>query len=135
MGDWYYRDGFVVSGDYSGLSVYRQDNFSFVIVSNDENGKIKINSIFATNFTTKKEISKNTVDHYEEVSCVKTDANPNAIAEGLFWAGPLGGLLGAAMSKSESYDLAIYFKDGEKSLIRINNSHAYQDIKRVLFKL
>lgn len=134
MGKSIYRAGVVINGDFEGKSVYKHDDNSFVVVSNDENGKLIINSLFPTHYSILKEISGNTVDHYEDISCSKTGADVSAIAKGLFWAGPIGGLLGAAAtSQSATYDLAIYFKDGKKSLIRIFNSVSYQEIKRILF--
>ena len=51
----------------------------------------------------------------------------------MFWLGPVGGLLGAATSQSTSFDIAVYFKNGEKSLIRILDSTYYQEMKRILF--
>lgn len=136
MGKSIYRAGVIVNGDYNGKSVYKYDDNSFIIVSNDENGKIIINSLFPTQYSILKEISIKTVDHYEDVSTSKTGADTSAIAKGLFWAGPVGGLLGAAAtSQSATYDMAIYFKDGKKSLIRILNSTNYQEIKSILFVL
>ncbi|MBQ2661929.1 MAG: hypothetical protein IJF80_04655 [Clostridia bacterium] len=135
MGKAIYRAGVVVSGNYSGRNIYKYDDSSFMIVSNDENGKIIINSLFPTNYLKLKEISRSTVERFEDVSSSQTGANPSAIAKGLFWAGPVGGLLGAAASQSATFDLAIYFKDGTKSLIRILNSTNYQELKSALFVL
>lgn len=113
MGQSVFRAGTVIDGDFKGKGVYNGDYVlkggsggSYVIVSNDENGKIIVKSLFPTHFTTLKEISKNTVDHYVEVS----------------------------NNKTKSYDIALYFKDGQKSLIRID-SRAYQNIKSMLFVL
>lgn len=133
MGKSVYRAGVVVDGDYKNLNVYKQDNNSFIIVRNDENGKIIVNSLFPTNFTVVKVISKATVDRYEELSASKQGADLGAVAKGLFWLGPVGGLLGAATSQSTSFDIAVYFKNGEKSLIRILDSTYYQELKRILF--
>lgn len=135
MGKSIYRVGVVISGNYSGKNIYKYTDSSFMIVSNDENGKIIINSLFPTDYYKLKEISAATVDHFEDVSSSQTGANPSAIAKGLFWAGAVGGLLGAAASQSATYDLAIYFKDGTKSLIRILNSTSYQELKSILFVL
>lgn len=135
MGKTIHRAGVVVSGDYSGKSIYIRNDYSFMIISNDENGKIIVKSLFPTRYSILKEISKTTVDHYEDVSAIETGADASAVAKGLFLAGPAGGLLGAVASKSATYDLAIYFKDGEKSLIRILSSDSYQELKRILFEL
>lgn len=131
-----YRVGFVTDGAHKGRNIYKADENSFIIVGNDENGKIIIRTIFATTgYNTLKEISKATVDHYEEVGASKTGADAGAVATGLLMAGPVGALIGAAASRSESYDLAVYFKDGTKSLIRLTNSVSYQEMKRILFVL
>lgn len=39
MGQTVNRVGLVIEGDYSGKSVYKRDDTSFIIISNDENGK------------------------------------------------------------------------------------------------
>lgn len=135
MGKSIYRCGVVINGDFSGKSVYKNDSNSYIIISNDENGKIIVNSLFPTHFSILQVISKDTVERYEEVSSSKNGADASAIAKGLFWAGLAGGLLGAASSQSASFDIAIYFKNGKKSLIRINNSSSYQDLKSILFVL
>lgn len=41
MGKTIHRAGVVVSGDYSGKSIYMRNDYSFMIISNDENGKCK----------------------------------------------------------------------------------------------
>lgn len=113
MGQSVFRAGTVIDGDFKGKGIYNGDyvikggsNGSYVIVSNDENGKIIVNSLFPTHFTTLKEISRSTVDHYVDVS----------------------------NDRAKSYDVALYFQDGKRSLIRIN-SLAYQNIKSKLFVL
>ncbi len=136
MGKSIYRAGFVIDGDYKGKSIYKQDEHSFVIVSNDEDGKIIVNSLFPTKFSILKGISKSTVDRYEDISINQKEADASAIAKGLIFAGPIGGLLGAAAtSQLATYDLALYFSDGQKSIIRITNSNSYQDLKAILFSL
>lgn len=136
MGKAIYKVGTVISGDYNGKNIYKKDNNSFMIVSNDEYGKIITNSLLPTHYSILKELSKATVDHYVDVSTAKQGADTSAIANGLFWAGAIGGLIGAATtSQSATYDMAVYFKNGEKSLIRIENSNSYQDLKGILFVL
>ena len=74
MGKTIHRAGVVVSGDYSGKSIYMRNDYSFMIISNDENGKIIVKSLFPTRYSILKEISKTTVDHYEDVSAIETGA-------------------------------------------------------------
>lgn len=129
------RAGYVLSGDFSGKNIYVNDDSSFIIVSNDVNGKIVLNGLFPTSYRILKTISASTVDSYEDVSSASQGADPTAVAKGLFWLGPVGGLLGVAASQSATYDIAIYFNDGQKSLIRILSATSYQQLKRILFKL
>lgn len=105
MGKAIYRAGTVMSGDFTGKNIYKADDNSYVIVSNDENGKIIINSFFTTHYTILKYISKDTIDHYKEIS-----------------------------TSEKSIDIALYFGGGEKSLIRLFSSIHYQEIKRMLFR-
>ena len=106
MGQSVYRNGVVIDGDYKGKSIYKGDDKSYIIVSNDENGKIIIKSLFPTHFSVLKEITKETVDHYVEISNVQ----------------------------GKTYDLALYFKSGEKSLIRLNSA-GHRDLASILFVL
>lgn len=108
MGKSIYRAGVVLGGDFNGKSIYKYDDNKFIIISNDENGKIIINSLFPTRYSTLKDISKSTVERYEDISST-------------------GGFI-------PTYDMAIYFKDGQKSLVRLNSS-SYQMIKQILFVL
>ena len=133
MGQSVYRAGVVLEGNYKGKSVYLNDDSSFIIVSNDENGKIIIKSLFPTRYEILKTISKGTVDRYQEVSATTRGADPSAVATGAFWLGAAGALIGAAASQSATIDVAIYFKNGEKSLIRFTSADAYQKLKAMLF--
>jgi len=134
MGRAVYRAGYVVSGDYSGRNIYQLENENFFIVDNDENGKIIFGGLFPTSFQKLQTICHGQVDHYEDVSSAKTGPNTSAIADGVFWGGALGGLIGAvATNGNATHDIAVYFKDGKKSLIRILNSASYQALKSKLF--
>lgn len=86
MGKTIHRAGVVVSGDYSGKSIYMRNDYSFMIISNDENGKIIVKSLFPTRYSILKEISKTTVDHYEDVSAIETGADASAVAKGLIFS-------------------------------------------------
>lgn len=134
MGKSIYRIGTVLQGDYNGKNIYKKDDDSLIIVSDDEFGKIIVHSLFPTRYTTLKTISKDTVERYEDISSSERGANPSAVADGLLWLGPVGGLLGAVASQSTDYDIAVYFKDGTKSLIRMFSSSSYQELKKILFK-
>lgn len=102
MGQTVNRVGIVIEGDYLGKSVYKRDDSSFIIISNDENGKIIIKSLFPTVYSTLKVISKETISSYKLVT---------------------------------SSDIAIYFKNGEKSLIKFHYSGCIEQITRMMFTL
>ena len=125
-----YRVGSVVNGDFNGLNVYVRDNNSFVIVRNDINGKITPGNMI---YTEEQIISKSTVDQYEGISAVNNGPNAASVATGLILFGPIGALAGAAASQSSTYDIAVHFKDGKKSLIRFFSNDAYQEFMRIMF--
>lgn len=132
MGKTIWSAGQVVKGDYEGRYVYKQDDSSYIIVSGDDNGKIVQGFLLSTPYQKLKVISSQTVDHYEEAGSVKKGPDVGAVANGLFWLGPVGGVLGAVASQSSTTDIAVYFKDGKKSLLKLNASAA-QELKRILF--
>lgn len=125
-----YRVGSVVNGDYNGLNVYVRDGNSFVIVRNDIGGKIAPGNMI---YTEEQIISKNTVEKYESVSAVNNGPNAASVATGLILFGPIGALAGAAASQSSTYDIAVSFRDGKKSLIRLFSNDAYQEFMRIMF--
>lgn len=106
MGKSVYRNGTVMSGDYAGKGVYIFSDAGVSILSNDENGKIIINSLFPTRFSILRKLSSHSVLRHKIVS------------QGI-----------------GSYDIAVYFKDGKKSLIRFYTDFAYQEFERAVFQL
>lgn len=116
--------GTVLEGDYAGKNVYRWDTNSYIIVD----GKIA-KGFFAPGFTKLKEISKATVDHYVEISSNSQKNHPNAAVIGV-----LSVLSGTAIGTAE-HDIAFYFKDGKKCIIRFYFDSCYSDIKRIFFTL
>ena len=106
MGKSIHRHGTVLEGNYAGKNVYWFSDTGISILSNDENGKIIVQSFFSTRFTVLCTISKATVETYTTIS------------------------------ESPSYtDVALYFKDGNKCLVRFFSELAYQELKRIMFKL
>lgn len=125
-----YRAGSVVNGDYDGLNVYIRDADSFVIIKNDVGGKIAPGNMI---YTEEQILSKATVDRYESVSAVNKGPDLATVATGLIMFGAIGALAGAASSQSATYDIAVYFKNGKKSLIRFFSTDAYQEFTRIMF--
>ena len=125
-----YRVGSVANGDFCGLNVYKRDSDSFVIIRNDIGGKIAPGNMI---YTEEQIVSKTTVDRYESISAVKNGPNAASVATGLILFGPIGALAGAAASQSSTYDIAVYFKNGKKSLIRLFSSETYQEFMRTMF--
>lgn len=120
--------GKVLEGDYSGCNVYRWDETKFVIVD----GKIA-RGIFAAPYTIVQDISKETVQKYEEISITNQNADTENILKGGFYFGVIGAIA-AANVKSNNFDIAFYFKNGKKSLVRIYFDTCYRDIKKMLFE-
>jgi pyruvate/oxaloacetate carboxyltransferase len=76
-----------------------------------------------------------TLEKYVELGTAQTAPNASSVAKGMFWAGALGAALGAAATQSFSGDIAIYFKDGKKCVIRLFHPNTYQALKSKLFVL
>lgn len=125
-----YRAGSVISGDFSGLNVYVRDANSFVIIKNDIGGKLSPGNMI---YTEEQIVSKGTVERYEGVSEVNKGPDFASVATGLLMFGPIGALAGAASSQSSTYDIAVYFKNGKRSLIRFFSTDAYQEFIRIMF--
>ena len=116
--------GQVIDGDFKGKNVYRWNDSSFIIVD----GKIAT-GLFAPGYTKLQEISKDTVERYVEISSTSGNSHPNAAIIGI-----LGVLSGTAIGTAQ-HDLAIYFKNGKKCVIRLFFDTCYNDLKRILFTL
>lgn len=121
--------GMVLQGDYIGNRIKMPTDSlpdKLMIVGNNPN-----------DYTQYKTIDKYSVERYETVSAnnVQKPADTKSVANGVFWLGALGGLLASQMNSTTTteYDIAVFFKDGKKSLIRLNSSDAYQHFTRILF--
>lgn len=129
MGQVYEPNGKVIEGDYAGKNVYWVDG-SFAIVT----GKIDTR-LFGHGHIIEKKIDKSTIERYVELGTAQTGADASAVAKGMFWAGPIGAAIGAAATQSFSGDMALYFKDGKKCVIRMFHPKPYQALKSKLFVL
>ncbi len=129
MGQVYEPNGKVIEGDYAGKNVYWVDD-SFAIVT----GKIDTR-LFGHGHIIEKKIDKSTIERYVELGTAQTGADASAVAKGMFWAGPIGAAIGAAATQSFSGDMALYFKDGKKCVIRMFHPKPYQALKSKLFVL
>ena len=131
MGKVFEPQGKVIEGDYEGKNVYRfLDDDRFVIVT----GKFDTR-LFGQSHTIERDIDKSTVEKYVELGTAQTAPNASSVAKGMFWAGALGAALGAAATQSFTGDIAIYFKDGKKCVIRLFHPNTYQALKSKLFVL
>lgn len=77
-----------------------------------------------TGFWKSLPINKSTVDHYEIIDEQSRKSATSAIgraALGGFLLGPVGLAAGLSAKSKGIYIVAIYFKDGKKSLIEIDN--------------
>ncbi len=112
--------GKVIDGDFLGNDVCYNDSDSYAIVSAYNRSNIE------------RLISRITVKKYVEIGV----SEPKADAADVFMGGLLFGTTGAiaaASNKKATYDIAIFFRDGKKSIIRLYNNSSYCDIKRILF--
>ena len=118
--------GSVVDGDYVGMNVYRWDEESFIIVdgliSSDSSRKLK----------TLEEISKKTVSNHIVVS-TKYESNSSLLEK--IAVNYIYKEAGRVQKGSAAHDVAIYFKNGKKCMIRLYYDACLNDIKRILFTL
>ena len=133
MSKTFYPAGYVLTGEYEDKHIYKETRESFMIVSGDLNDKIVTDSVFATAYRNLKSISRDTIKCYEDISSAHHGPNLSSVAKGAFWFGAAGALVSAAVSQSNTYDIALEFKDGDKILIRITSAAYYQEFKRIFF--
>ena len=135
MSKTFYPAGYVLTGKYEGKHIYKEYTDSFMIVSGDSDNKIVTDSIFATVYDTLKSISIDTVTAYEDVSSAHHGPNLSSVAGSAFWFGAAGALVSAAVSQSDTYDIALEFSDGDKFMIRLTSASHYQAFKRIFFEV
>ena len=78
----------------------------------------------ATSFTNKIDINKDTIEKYEIITEEQRKSGTSAILRGSLGAavlGPVGLLAGMGAKNKGTYQIAIQFKDGKKSLIQIDD--------------
>lgn len=108
----------VVAGDYKGRPV---QNY----------GKLYISLSFSKTL----DISKQTVEEYEVLDGSEKTSGTSAVgraAVGAFFLGPIGLAAGLSAKKKGTYNIAIQFKDGKKSLLEVDEK-IYKAIMQVLF--
>lgn len=131
MGKTIHRIGLVVSGDFSNKSIYKFTDDSYIIVSNDENGKIVFSRILPTKFTLLQMISVETVDTYEFIGRghqrVDSFGGTNMVEIMCSVLDALGG-------PESYYDVAVYFKNGKKSIIRLFSENTKLEFQRAFYK-
>lgn len=91
--------------------------------------------ILGWNFKTTAHINKNTVESYDVVTEEKVKSASSAItrgAVGAFLLGPVGLLAGASAKNKGVYVVAVFFKDGKKSLLEVDEK-IYKCILKALF--
>lgn len=81
-------------------------------------------------------LDKSTVEDYEVITEEHRKSAKSGVARGLvggYLLGPVGLLAGGMSAKNKgTYQLAIQFKDGERSLIEVNNK-IYKTLTKTLF--
>lgn len=125
------RDGYVLGGDYAGRNVYG-DSKNFIIISGD-NGSISENAS-CEGLTLLTEINKTTVERCEDVAERHERVSTEAVLQGAFLMGPIGAYAVKRAGESSSHDVAVFFKDGKRSLIRLNSESAYQNLRTILYR-
>ena len=124
--------GTVTKGDYMGTNMFRASDEEYVLSTNS---KVAYGRGSAPHNVVKvvAKINKETVERYEIVSENETTVDPASVLKAGFWLGSAGALAVSSMS-GKTYDAAVYFKDGKKSLIRINGPEVLKLFKEMLFE-
>ena len=118
--------GSVVNGDYIGMNVYRWNDESFVIVDG------YISSASSQNWKKLAEISKKTVSNHIVIS-TKYESHSSLLEK--IATNYIYKEAGRVQKGSAAHDVAIYFKNGKKCIIRLYYDACLNDVKRILFTL
>lgn len=110
--------------------VLKGDYFNYTV-------KSAYNGIKLTAFTGEGTalINKDTVDSYEVITEDKRESGTSAILRGAAGAallGPVGTLAGLTAKSKGTYLVAVFFKDGKKSLLQINDK-LYKELVTAMF--
>ena len=136
--------GKVIKGDYQGCNIYYLGKFNYgeinhrsepyKIVSGDT-GNIQIGGMFpTTGYTVEKSLDAKSVASYKQISSSDNGADIGAVAKGTLLFGAAGGILGGMTNRSTSHTIAIYFKDGKKSLIQMKHESNIENLLNDLFE-
>lgn len=136
--------GKVIKGDYQGCNIYQLGKFDygnmnfhpepFKIISGD-NGFIQIGGMFPTiGYTIEKTLDAKSVESYKQVSSSDNGADIGSVTKGTLLFGAAGGILGGMTNRNTSHTIAIYFKDGKKSLIQMKEDRNIEDLLNDLFE-
>lgn len=114
--------GMVKKGQYEGKPVYSSIHIG---VSSDQHLVICDSEVslglLASAPDVLCEITPSTVESYEKLSEAQLSANSDRVADATFWFGIGAGLLASQLGKSTSILVAVFFKDGNKSLLELSD--------------
>ena len=121
--------GKVLQGDYEGTNVYvYEQNKSLCFIEG-----IYDKGVFAAPYTVKRILSASDVQRYEVVSVYQeTGMSDVSLGAAIFFAGKKAAQSLANAVQVNRYKVAIYFRDGKKSLVDINND-AYSTLTSACF--
>lgn len=115
-----------------------EDSNSFVICSStqlDKQGRGLYDKGDKKYFGEIGVLNRNTIDHYEEVGSNQSGPNAGAFISGTLIGGPVLGAAAAMSSISNTADIAVYMKDGSKSIIHFYTQEAAGRLRRIAYKL
>lgn len=133
------RRGYVLGGDYAGCNVYGNQSTYFIVSGDNSDGTICTEDcgwagVTKTNYKVITNINKNTVERCEDVAERHEGASTEAVLRGAFLMGPIGAYAVNRAGQSSSHDVAIFFADGKRSLIRLTSESAYQNLRTILYR-
>lgn len=116
-------DGFVIEGKNKGCKVWA--NLS------DSNKLLSIYTGVAPDYSFF--LNEKSVIDTQEMGSVSHSADPTDVLKAGFWFGGAGAIAATELGKSETHTVAIEYVSGERSLINLYTTKAYQAFKRLEF--
>ena len=116
--------GNVINGDYTGCYVYYYDTANFCIT----NAILKSGLFVGTQNVIVKFINSDNVERIEDISGKLTSTAGIVVQTSLR-------ILGGKAVPMDMIDVAVYFKDGEKCVIRFGFRNDYHIFKSMMYEL
>ena len=132
MGKTISEDGRIIQGKYEGYFVYLWETNESLSIHKEriyEAGMLTVSNKQSSQVYI---ISKDSITDTRDMGSAVHKANPEAVMKVGFWFGAAAALVANQIGTRESYNVAVEYPDGERSLLQLN-SYAYQTFKSIEF--